>query len=287
METRKNDEIDLIELIGVVLKWRKVVICFVVIATTLVAAGYLIKELRKHLITPKPKYFAEVKKDILYSSYTFFSYDQRFGNIKTYKEILGPLLFPLEIASVNFDVVNSSTDDYTVYYLFGDKKSMNSFVPKYNEMVDLLDKYKKSRDMLSGFLLESCNKFFSTTTFASPKDLKLFFDDTKDIHKCNQYNYYSNLVSEKLSYAFGTAITMANNSYISFLSDLMKNNSVELTNIHQIGRTINRHNKPFNIKKFIKIVAIATVLSIFMSVLITFLLEFWSINKKRLKEFLK
>ncbi len=271
-----NDEIDLVELLGVVLKWRRPIIAIVIAITILAVTGLSINEHYRF----SPKYFGEVKQDVFFATNNFFN---KKTDLNKYKKFITTLLFPASINTPKFEV--NVSDGSNLYYLFETEKGKELFMNKYNMFTETMYNLLKSKNNVSGLLAENCKKFFSTTQFGSPKDISLFFDDINDIKKCNEYNYYNSLVQDRFAYASEATIAIGD-TYMDFLSDFMDSHP-ELNKINAIQDSRNSININFNVKKVIKYTAVAFIISIILGIFSAFILEFWSVNKKRINGYLK
>jgi len=262
-----RDEIDLVELLGVILRWRKAIIITVLSITVLTVLALSIKEHYRF----NPKYFGEVKQDVLFATNNF--YDKK-TDLNKYKKFITTVLFPASINTPKFEINVSSGSN--LYYLFETENDMNLFTNRYNTFSDTLYGLLVSRNNLSSVLVENCKMLFSKNIqFTGPKDISLFFDDTSDIKKCKEYNHYINVAQDHFTYAFGNTIEIGD-TYMDFLSNFM-NSSPEL----------NKINISFNIKKVIKYSIVAFMVSIILGIFFAFILEFWSVNKKRIFGYLK
>jgi len=278
-----NDEMDIIEVLGIVLRWRKVVISIVLVATVSTAIVLSIKNCCQF----SPKYFGEVKQDSLFVSNAFF--DKNTDQDK-YKKFIKALLFTANVNVPKFEIRifksdDNSDDNSTVFYLFESEKDRDNFMSRYNIFLNDLHELQMSRDNISGTLVENCRKFFSTTQFGSPKDLHFFFKDASDIKKCTEYNYYHDLIQDRFAYA-SEANTIITETYLDFLSRFIKND-FELSKMTTIQSRGNKTNVKFNIKKIVKYSIVTFLFSLMSGIVCAFILEFWSINKKRILEYLK
>jgi len=270
-----RDELDLVELIGIPLKWRKVVITIVISITLVTLVGcFVVAYYRSRTnLSAKfaPKYIGEVKKDALYSSFNFFNHQQIVNN---YQVFLVNLLF----VPAKFEISFSDSDAYMTHYLFENQKDMEDFVVKYNKVIDLLDSLLESRNKLSGTLLEGCNRLATLTDKTSSLSTK----------KCDEYNYYNTVVGNRFTYATGIK-TDVSSAYADFLASFMENTKLNKINQVDVGvyRQKNQTTNHINIKKIMKYSLIAMIASVIIGIFSAFILEFWVTNRERIKGYLE
>lgn len=273
----KNDEIDIVEILGVILKWRRSFFITIISITVLTVLTLSIKEHYRF----NPKYFAEVKMDVFFATNNFF--DKK-SDLNKYKKFVTTLLFPASINTPKFEI--NTNNNSNLYYLFETEEDMNNFISRYNVFSDTLYELLLSRNSLNSLLVENCKMFFTKSSqFSTPKDISFFFDNEGDIKKCKEYNYYVNFIQDRFTYVFSTPIELGD-TYMDFLARFIEGQH-DLNKITPIQDSKNKININFNIKKIIKYTMVAFIVSIFLGVIFTFILEFWFQNKKRITGYLK
>lgn len=284
----KDDEIDLVELLGVLIKHRKFIIYFVIIATFLGALFLFFKE-HRNSITVEKSYKLEnsmsTNKDAVFSTFLFLKkgLDQ-----ENYNKFLSSILFPSKVDAPDFEIVNKR-GYINVIYLFHDEESSNLFMEKYNALVDNMGKLVSYRTKLSEEAFSNCRQFNSIKGNSIDKDMFLFFKNTEDMKYCNLFNYYYTLIQSKITYALDNSTVPE--AYIPFIMDFMKD-GVDGSLLTATLRT--EKNKEdikitaksnFSKKKVIKYTFLIMVLSGLFSVFIVFVIEFWQNNKSRLNNY--
>ena len=284
----KDDEIDLVELLGVLIKHRKFIIYFVIIATFLGALFLFFKE-HRNSITVEKSYKLEnsmsTNKDAVFSTFLFLKkgLDQ-----ENYNKFLSSILFPSKVDAPDFEIVNKR-GYINVIYLFHDEESSNLFMEKYNALVDNMGKLVSYRTKLSEEAFSNCRQFNSIKGNSIDKDIFLFFKNTEDMKYCNLFNYYYTLIQSKITYALDNSTVPE--AYIPFIMDFMKD-GVDGSLLTATLRT--EKNKEdikitaksnFSKKKVIKYTFLIMVLSGLFSVFIVFVIEFWQNNKSRLNNY--
>lgn len=284
----KEDEIDLVELLGVLIKHRKFIIYFVLITTFLGALLLVFKEHRNSLTVEK-SYKLEnsmsTNKDAVLSTFLFLKkgLDQ-----ENYNKFLGSILFPSKVDAPDFEIIDKR-GYVDVIYLFHNEENARLFMTKYNDLVHNIGKLVSYGTKLSEEAFSNCRQFNTIKGNSIDKDMFLFFKNTEDMKYCNLFNYYYTLIQSKITYALDNSTVPE--AYIPFIMDFMKD-GIEDSLLTATLRT--EKNKEeikitaksnFNKKKVFKYTFLIMVLSGIFSIFIVFVIEFWQNNKNRLNNY--
>jgi hypothetical protein len=274
-----KEEIDLIDLLGVFIKRRVFIISFILIFTLIASSLVFLKE---YLKTNKEKninsseYVLTNDEDYAFSTYMFV---KRNAEKEEYKDFLKQVFYPSNINVPDFDlIINNKLTK--VFYIFKDQESMNSFNYKYKNFIFNISKMKINISNMPDDAISICSQLINSRSFSSV-DVSSLFNSPKDWKNCNKFNYYFSNISNLIKKATNEDISF--NTYVPFLLSFSNFNDAYLK-INNEDLKLN-NNCSLNKTKLIKYFLMLFVLSIFLSVVIAFLLEFWENNKNRLKKY--
>lgn len=279
-----EEEIDLVDLIGVVLKRRKFIILFILIFTVLGSLLVAGREFKRATSIQQMSFKATdifgAKKDTALATYVFMKKDT---DMDKYKEFLGGLLFPGFINVPSFQI--EKQENGFVNYLFEDKTSAQDFYSRYNSFVDSVTRmsvYARAMDPVS---FGACRQYCSgKIPFGS--ELGTLFENKNDIRNCNAYYHYYSLLGGNIKYATGSNVDDSYYGYIlGFLND--NTDSIRLKRSGDIDakELIVENKKEINTRKIIKYSVLIFIVSIMLAFVLAFVLEFWLKNKTRLKTY--
>jgi hypothetical protein len=298
-KNNNNDEIDLIELLGVLIKWRRVLITFVVLLTVLSSIVIILKEhsryqraiktVGSHLNMSKGTgvgSFLYVKKSPLNSIYKFLLIKDSNVTIKAeYETFVSRLLFPVDSEKPVFNTVVSAEDANDISYIFANDNDMYKFRTTYMQTIGLLKKLLSAKEEMS-------EPQFAQCTYNSTKQ-----NEQKD-RACFNYLYIQNVLMDRISYAAGALINM-NMVFLDVISTAQSKFNEDSVKIVKKELSAPDKNKilaaavkeetghGLDRSKIIKYVFIVFILSVFMGVFLAFILEFWVKNRGRISEYLK
>jgi hypothetical protein len=298
MVQHNDNEIDIIELIGVIIKWRKVLIIFV--ATVTVFAGIVIgfknynkyekavKEMESELGANRNGGKAgvvEVRKDPL--NYIFKFVFKPNENKTDYDTFVSRLLFPEDMEKPVFDVAGSVKAG-GFKYTFVDNSGAEIFKARYLELISTLKRLVGAKEGMTNAQFAQCLYILSRQTTGNavyPKN-------------CADYIYFQTYISDKISYAINAStpviITTLFLEVVSKATTALGDNGV-ISGPEILTSAEKKNLAVFmvgdkgvqNIKKMgiLKPVALVFVLSIFFAVFLAFVLEFWVKNKDRIRKY--
>ena len=280
-----KDEIDLIDLLGVLIKRRSFIIWFIVLFTFVTTSVIFVKEYIKTSGSKKiytSEFAVSVSNDPIYVSY---SYLKKNSDLEDYKKTLSSILFPAGSTPVNFEI--QVQDDGSIDYFFDSKQDLDSFVKTYSSMMDNISNMYLYNKAMKPEIFASCRQLYvSRASNISVKDL---FNDSEELRFCNLFNYYLNIVQGKFTYSIENL--KMDDSFISFITDYMDKNHKDyrlVSNDIQEDRKLKLELKrQFNKKKVLKYTILLFILSVMLSFASAYLIEFWTNNKSRLKKYWK
>jgi hypothetical protein len=298
----QNDEIDLVDLLGVVIKHRRFIFWFVVV-TTFVGALFLgFREYRKTITvgkmykldsaistdTSEDGYKLEdslsTDKDTMLVTYMFLKKGVEKGS---YSSFLSSVLYPTAIGVPSFEIINNLSG---ATYLFRNETDLKNFMNQYNTFVDILGKASESRQKLSDEAFSKCKQFNLNSANTSAKDLLVWFKSSDDMKYCSLYYYYSSLAQARIAYALDMAV---HDSYMPFLIDFIGGDAQKIklvtsTKTKEIKDKIKIAPKAdFNKKKVLKYSVLVLILTVILSFFLVFVLEFWTNNRSKLDRYWK
>ncbi|MFH1222986.1 MAG: hypothetical protein V1647_01415 [Pseudomonadota bacterium] len=304
MSHRDEDVIDIIDLIGVVVKRRKFIIKLTLVLTLLAvvlfcAREYLNSRGVERNFSPDNALF--VQRDPLLATYLFFVkppdnsgvYKNFESNsmkpspdlLSGYKKFLGLLLYPSLMDMPDFEV--RKLDVLSVDYLFLNAKDQADFTDKYNSFVGLFMKLGNSISKMDESLYSSCKQFFGMTRTDPDKKWSNFFYNAEQVRTCNTYNYYLSLVGNKIAYA----VVAPSEAYIFFICDFVKTPNEVLVKPFDGSKNSKeiklKSKNSYNIRKIVKYSFLSFVLATMFSVFMAFVADFWKRNKAKLKFYWK
>jgi len=297
-----GDVIDIIDLLGVVIKHRRFMAIFVVLFTLLGTGAAIVYKFDSIFVPEEkydPRYTVVVAKDPVFASYVFLKRPQgtqdsknalsrsllsTANDIEMYKKSIGALLFPSLLDVPEFGVRNIK--GFTVNYFFLKAKDSEIFTARYNAFVDTLNKFREYGAKMNESLYSSCRQFYNSRP-GQTKEISAFFDNLNDVKICNAYNYYMSVINNRLSYAVEVAPTDVYTFFISdFVNDLEKCKAAPISAVAS-GDVKIKLKEAQNVKRIIKYAALMFILSGVFSVLFAFVIEFWSNNRKKLSIYWK
>jgi len=274
-----EDEIDIVDLLGVVIKRRKFITWFVVCFTVLTFMVVLLKEYRNSAVYLEHGLAAgsilTTQNDAVLASYIFLnrSYKQ-----DGYKSFLQSLLFPEVADAPSFET--QRLKGLGANYLFLSTEGAKIFLDKYNAFIDEvinLDSYHKS---MSEDIRANCTRF-KNTPINSASELKLFLSNSKDATNCNLFYSYFELIQSRLKYTSNSV----DDYYFPFIYATIKDSKVsKLRTVDPSSSTDIKvkMSQIFNFKKVIKYSIMLFILSIIIALASAFVFEFWNKNKTRI-----
>jgi hypothetical protein len=279
---KHEEEIDLVDLLGVIIKRRKFIVWFIVGFTVLTSTIFFLREYRKTTAFLKnSSTISDVfttKNDTLLASYIFLNKsDKREG----YKAFVNLLLFPAAVDAPAFEIQRGN--GLAVSYLFTSSDEAKQFSEKFNELVDQLLKLKAYESSMSEDVRAGCVQIYKHRAADSTKAPTAFFSNPKDASNCSIYSYYFGVIQDKLKYVTGSDIV--SDYYFSFISSAVKDAS--LSKVKHIDREnlstlVSKNTADLNVKKAIKYPVILFIVSVMVAFVMAFVFEFWAKNKKRI-----
>ena len=276
-----EEEIDLIDLLGVIIKRRKFIVWFVVCFTVLTSLLVFFKEYRHSALVSKTKFTASdimiTDNDAVMATYRFLNKaDKQDG----YKDFVNMLLFPTATDTPAFEIQKGEGSSFG--YLFLSSKDAQRFAVKYNSFVDSLVKIKEYGKKMSEGTFASCKQIYGNKLTGSARDLSMMIGSEADVRNCNIFNYYYGLVQGQTRYVTGNSLE---DYFYPFIIDIIKEPSLsklKLADPKDIKGIESKAKSSFNSKKVIKYTAILFIVSVLLAFALAYVLEFWSKNKVRL-----
>jgi len=275
-----EEEIDLVDLLGVIIKRRRLIVWFIICFTVFTSALIFLKEYKSSAVSLKRSFAASntltTQNDTVLASYIFLSKSDKQDGYKTF---VSSLLFPAIVDAPTFEIQRST--GLSVNYLFISAGETKRFLDKYNGFVDELLKLNLYKNNMSEEVSASCAQFKSTTT-DSLNLVKTLFSNSKNIVNCNLYYAYFGLIQGKLKYATGSNV---DDYYYPFISSSVKDaktSKLKPVADKEFAEIKTEAKRNFNTKKVIKYSAVSFILSVIFSLVIAFVFEFWTNNRKRI-----
>ncbi|MEI6093375.1 MAG: Wzz/FepE/Etk N-terminal domain-containing protein [bacterium] len=290
-ELIQNDEIDLVELFGVLIKRRKFMIYFILIATFIGSLLLLFMEYR-HSVLVEKNYKLEnsmsANRDAVFASYMFVKKGLEKDH---YNKFLSSILFPSTVDAPDFEIVDKK-GYVDVIYLFHDEESSKLFMNKYNALVYTMGKLVNYGASLDEKSFSNCRQFNTMSVGNIDKEISMLFKNSEEIKNCNMFNYYYAMIQSKITYALdSTTVTTVPEAYIPFITDFMKS-GVEKSLLKTTLKTEENKNdikitakSNFSKKKVFKYTFLIFILSGIISIFIVFVFEFLHNNKSRLSKY--
>lgn len=294
-----QDEIDLVDLLGVIIKRRKflfsifLVLFFISSLLMFIKESNFVKNENSKLLETniclecEYKYVISIDNDYLNYIYNVMNVDYatsinspKFAFETSYTDFLNKFLFPESFEKIDFLVKDT---DENKYFFFNDEDLMNNFIKKYENTNKKLMSSSFYKNKMSDYESVVCvDKMLSKDEFYKPTyNCKMFF-----------YNY--NLLKSEFSKAVQRNIVPSVFSYNNILDNatFYKINMLEIEAAIKEIKELNQKNidenmLKFNVSKFIKYIIIVFILSFIMSIFMVYIYEFYQTNKDRLKEFTK
>jgi len=281
----QEEEIDLVDLLGVIIKRRCFIVWFIIGFTLVTSSLVLFREHKRSAISSVSKFTASdvltVKDDTILASYIFLNKSDK---QEEYKTFLKTLLFPTVIDVPVFEVQRG--DKFAVNYLFLSPEDAKNFSSKYNGFIDELLKLKEYRGNMSELATASCDQFYNSRPVGFLKETEAFFDSARDIKNCNGYNYYASLIQAQVRYTTGA---VPDSYYFSFIIDTVKDaEHAKLKSVNNDSESADIGKKAkstINVKRVIKYSVLLFIFSGMLAFTLAFVLEFWGKNKKRLSTY--
>jgi len=283
--TNHTDEIDLIDLLGVLIKRRSFIIWFIVLFTFVITSAIIVKEYVR-TSGSKKVYTAElavsVTKDPVYASYSYF---KKTNDLDGYKKALTSVLMPSGTESINFELQLNGSGG--VDYFFDKKDELDLFVKRYTSLMDSMNGLYSNYIAMKPETFASCRQLYvSRASNISVKDL---FNTPDELKYCNLFNYYFNIVQGKFIYSIENL--KADESYVAFITDYIASNQKDFRLVssdslenRDVKLELKHH---FNKKKVVKYSVLVFILSVMLAFTATYIIEFWSNNKTRLRKYWK
>ncbi|MCX6111771.1 MAG: hypothetical protein NTY22_00570 [Proteobacteria bacterium] len=295
-------ELDLVALLGVIIKRRKFIIYFVMLLTFISILFLCFRE-RRNAITIEKTYKLEnsvsTDKDAILATYMVLKKGkdneiqgekEKEKEKQEYKKFLRMILFPSKIDTPDFEILNKKNQVASTY-LFNTEAEAKNFMNRYNSFVNLLGKIGEYKVKLSDEAFSNCRQFDNSIKGTIlQRNLFLFFRNPEDIKICNLFNYYYAEVQNKITYA-STDNTTISEASIPFIIDFINGEPEKSKLIPTIrtGEDINeikiKMKSNFNVRKIIKYSISALVMFGILSIFMVFLMEFWKNNKTRLSKY--
>jgi len=280
-----EEEIDLVDILGVIIKRRKFIVWFIVCFTILTSILVFLMEYKKSAISLKSNFTARetltTQNDLVLASYIFLNKSDK---QERYHAFLSSLLFPAVVDAPTFEVQKG--ESLNVDYLFVSSAEAKRFSDRYNEFVDQLVKLKTAQNSMSEGVRASCSQFKSTT-IDSTNGAKNFFSNSNDAANCNLYYAYFGLIHGRLKYVMGSDIE---GYYFPFICDAIKDakiSKLKPADAEEVNDIKIKAKRNFNMKKVIKHSALFFVFSIVAAFIMAFAFEFWTKNKDRFSGYLR
>lgn len=274
-----EEEIDLVDLLGVVIKRRRFVVLFIILFTFITSSIIFLREYSKSGAEEKVynfEYALSSEIDLLYLNYMFV---KKGDEPEKYKSFLEGFLYPASIDKKNFNVVIKNLNTKVVY-VFSDKESMNDFLYRYNLQLSNLKKLHISVLEMSDETISVCQNLISTRSPLG-KDVASLFRTYNDWTNCNIFNYYFSSFQGFVKEAINVNISFA--TYIPFLSSIKSLNTSSLKTYDKELKK--KQESSLNKRKLVKYSILLFILSIMISLVSVFIMEFWDKNKDRLKKY--
>ena len=283
----KVDEIDVVDLIGVLIKRRAFIIWFIVIATGVCSSFFVAREFKRSF-GPERIFASEVaassSRDSIFTSYSFI---KRKFDAEGYKSFLNVLLFPADATPPSFEVQFAPNGG--VDYFFNDAQSLVEFSKRYKSFSDNIKKMADTRATMDEDVYASCRQLYLTRSMNI--QIKDLFPGEQDLKACNLFNYYFGIVQGKLLNTLVGTSTTVGEPYLNFIVDYASSNKEGIALIEggaqKDSKTTFKFKYHFNKGKVVKYTLLAFILSTMLAAISVYVIEFFKNNRTRIAKYWK